>query len=89
MRVHRFFTTHYDFIAQLAGFSLKNYFFFSGFGLETLEHASQNTLECKRWSTQAELAARLGTLPDVLQRDYIQLLENNMINDLWTSTTQG
>jgi CRP-like cAMP-binding protein len=33
-----------------------------------LEHAAGDVFERRRWATQAELAARLGTVPDVLNR---------------------
>ncbi|MCA9838875.1 MAG: Crp/Fnr family transcriptional regulator [Trueperaceae bacterium] len=33
-----------------------------------LEHAEDSIFERRRWATQAELAARLGTVPDVLHR---------------------
>ncbi len=33
-----------------------------------LEHAEASIFERRRWATQAELAARLGTVPDVLHR---------------------
>lgn len=44
-----------------------------------LEHASKDTLERKRWATQAELAARLGTVPDVLQRVLRKFTEAGLI----------
>lgn len=33
-----------------------------------LEHSSGEIMKRRRWSTQAEMAARLGTVPDVLNR---------------------
>jgi len=33
-----------------------------------LEHADDNTIERHRWATQSEMSARLGTVPDVLNR---------------------
>jgi DNA-binding GntR family transcriptional regulator len=40
-----------------------------------LESAVEDVLERPRWFTQAELAARLGTVPDVIQRA-LRALEN-------------
>ena len=44
-----------------------------------LEHASDETLERRRWATQAEMAARLGTVPDVLNRALRKLAEQGLI----------
>ncbi len=44
-----------------------------------LEHAEEGVLERKRWATQAELAARLGTVPDVLHRVLRSLSEAGLI----------
>jgi DNA-binding transcriptional regulator YhcF (GntR family) len=41
-----------------------------------LEDASDDVLHRPRWYTQAELAARLGTVPDVIQR-VLRGLEND------------
>jgi DNA-binding GntR family transcriptional regulator len=41
-----------------------------------LEEATDDILSRPRWYTQAELAARLGTVPDVVQRA-LRSLEND------------
>lgn len=44
-----------------------------------LEHAEEGVFERRRWATQAELAARLGTVPDVLHRALRGLSEAGLI----------
>jgi DNA-binding transcriptional regulator YhcF (GntR family) len=44
-----------------------------------LDSASGDTLQRPQWYTQAELAARLGTVPDVAQRALRQLEQNGFI----------
>ncbi len=44
-----------------------------------LEQATKNSVSRKRWATQAELAARLGTVPDVLNRAMRNLVEKGLI----------
>lgn len=44
-----------------------------------LEYAEDETLQRQRWKTQAELAARLGTVPHVLNRALRSLVEANFI----------
>ncbi len=44
-----------------------------------LEHSSGEVLNRRRWSTQAEMAARLGTVPDVLNRALRSLAEAGLI----------
>lgn len=44
-----------------------------------LEQASGGTVERRRWATQAEMAARLGTVPDVLNRALRGLVEDALI----------
>jgi CRP/FNR family transcriptional regulator len=44
-----------------------------------LEHSSSEIMKRRRWSTQAEMAARLGTVPDVLNRALRSLAEENLI----------
>lgn len=44
-----------------------------------MEHARDETLERRRWATQAEMAARLGTVPDVLNRALRKLAEDGLI----------
>jgi len=43
------------------------------------EHAEDCAVERRRWSTQAELAARLGTVPDVLSRALRDLADQEII----------
>ena len=45
-----------------------------------LEDAVNDTLERPNWYTQAELAARLGTVPDVVQRALRQLSDEGSIS---------
>ena len=45
-----------------------------------LENAVDNVLERPHWYTQAELAARLGTVPDVIQRSLRNLESDGLIN---------
>ena len=45
-----------------------------------LEHSSGEVLNRRPWSTQAEMAARLGTVPDVLNRALRSLAEEGLIN---------
>lgn len=44
-----------------------------------LQHANDNVVERPRWYTQAELAARLGTVPDVVQRSLRNLESDGFI----------
>ena len=44
-----------------------------------LEEAEDDTLPRRRWATQAELAARLGTVPDVLSRTLRTLVDGGLI----------
>lgn len=44
-----------------------------------LEEAEDDTLSRRRWATQAELAARLGTVPDVLSRTLRALVDGGLI----------
>ncbi|MCJ7701676.1 MAG: Crp/Fnr family transcriptional regulator [Anaerolineales bacterium] len=44
-----------------------------------LEHARDETLPRRRWATQAEMAARLGTVPDVLNRAMRKLAAEGLI----------
>ena len=44
-----------------------------------LQQATDDLIVRQRWLTQAELAARLGTVPDVLQRALRDLVEANLI----------
>ena len=44
-----------------------------------LENATDDTMERARWATQAELANRLGTVPDVLHRALQTLVRENLI----------
>lgn len=45
-----------------------------------LTQASAGLIERRRWATQAELAAQLGTVPDVLNRALRSLVEAGMIS---------
>lgn len=44
-----------------------------------VEDANEDTLHRPRWYTQAEIAARLGTVPDVLQRALSSLADDGLI----------
>ncbi len=44
-----------------------------------LERAEAGTLQRRRWATQAEMAARLGTVLDVLNRALHQLVDEELI----------
>ncbi len=44
-----------------------------------LENASGGVLQRRRWATQAEMAARLGTVPDVISRVLRGLVEEGII----------
>lgn len=44
-----------------------------------VEDAKDDTLHRPRWYTQAEIAARLGTVPDVLQRALSSLADDGLI----------
>ena len=44
-----------------------------------LEQAEGNIIERRRWSNQTELAARLGTVPDVLSRVIRELTKAGLI----------
>lgn len=45
-----------------------------------IEDADGDTLHRPRWYTQAEIAARLGTVPDVLQRALSSLVDDGLID---------
>jgi CRP/FNR family transcriptional regulator len=44
-----------------------------------LEQAEDNVVHRQRWATQAEMAARLGTVPDVIGRALQKLVEEQLI----------
>jgi CRP/FNR family transcriptional regulator len=44
-----------------------------------LEHSTGEVLNRRRWSTQTEMAARLGTVPDVLNRALRSLADEGLI----------
>lgn len=44
-----------------------------------IEHATNGQAQRHRWTTQAEMAARLGTVPDVLHRALRHLVEEGLI----------
>ena len=44
-----------------------------------LEQADAHTVQRRRWATQAEMAARLGTVPDVFNRALRKLVEAGLI----------
>jgi len=44
-----------------------------------LEQAEGDVLHRRSWATQAEMAARLGTVPDVLSRALRGLVEEELI----------
>ncbi|NLF02876.1 MAG: winged helix-turn-helix domain-containing protein, partial [Anaerolineales bacterium] len=44
-----------------------------------LEHSSEGALERRRWTTQGEMASRLGTVPDVLHRALHSLADAGLI----------
>ena len=44
-----------------------------------LEQAEGDVIERRRWTTQSELAARLGTVPDVLSRATRELTRAGLI----------
>ncbi|MFO7544574.1 MAG: Crp/Fnr family transcriptional regulator [Trueperaceae bacterium] len=44
-----------------------------------LDRADEDVFERRKWATQAELAARLGTVPDVLHRVLRGLVEDGLI----------
>ena len=44
-----------------------------------LENASEGVLHRRRWATQSEMAARLGTVPDVLSRVLRSMVEEDII----------
>lgn len=44
-----------------------------------LEQSARGALSRRRWSTQAEMASRLGTVPDVLNRALRALVEEGLI----------
>lgn len=44
-----------------------------------LEQAEKGTVQRRRWATQTELAARLGTVPDVLSRALRKLVSEGLI----------
>ena len=44
-----------------------------------LEQAQDDLIQRRSWATQAEMAARLGTVPDVLSRALRTLIEAGLI----------
>ncbi|MDE3091091.1 MAG: Crp/Fnr family transcriptional regulator [Chloroflexota bacterium] len=44
-----------------------------------LENATEDEVQRRRWTTQAEMASRLGTVPDVLNRALRNLVEQELI----------
>ena len=44
-----------------------------------LERATAGTLHRHRWATQTEMAARLGTVPDVLSRALRKLADEGLV----------
>lgn len=44
-----------------------------------LQRADEGTLHRRRWATQTEMAARIGTVPDVLNRALRSLVEEGLI----------
>jgi CRP-like cAMP-binding protein len=46
---------------------------------QLLEQADADRVHRQRWSTQAEMASLLGTVPDVLSRVLRSLVEENLI----------
>ncbi len=44
-----------------------------------VEEADNGIVQRRRWATQAEIAARLGTVPDVLNRVFRKLVEEELI----------
>ncbi len=44
-----------------------------------LEQANEQKLQRPRWATQAEMAARIGTVPDVLNRALRKLAEDGLV----------
>ncbi|HEX6305256.1 MAG TPA: Crp/Fnr family transcriptional regulator [Anaerolineales bacterium] len=46
---------------------------------QLLDQSEGNEIRRKRWATQAEMAARIGTVPDVLNRALRQLAEQGLI----------
>jgi Mn-dependent DtxR family transcriptional regulator len=45
-----------------------------------LEQAQGDSVQRRRWATQAEMAARLGTVPDVVNRALRKLSEAGLIH---------
>ncbi len=45
-----------------------------------LEHAQGESVQRRRWATQAEMASRLGTVPDVVNRALRRLSEGGLIH---------
>lgn len=45
-----------------------------------LEHAHGESVQRRRWATQAEMASRLGTVPDVVNRALRRLSEDGLIH---------
>jgi hypothetical protein len=44
-----------------------------------LEETDANTINRKKWATQAAIAARLGTVPVVINRAFRAFVEDNLI----------
>jgi CRP/FNR family transcriptional regulator len=44
-----------------------------------VDESKNGVIQRKRWATQAEIAARLGTVPDVLNRAFRKLVEEEVI----------
>lgn len=51
----------------------------SRFARLLLEEAQDNVIRRKRWATQTEIAARLGTVPDVVSRTVRKLIEQGVL----------
>lgn len=51
----------------------------SRFARLLLEEAQANVISRKRWATQTEMAARLGTVPDVVSRTIRKLIEQGIL----------
>ena len=47
--------------------------------LTQIQHADQPMIIRRRWATQAEIAARLGTVPDVINRALRSLADDGLI----------
>jgi Mn-dependent DtxR family transcriptional regulator len=58
-----------------------------------LEQAEADVVYRQRWATQAEMAARLGTVPDVISRALQKLVEEQLIRverqRIWILNREG